>query len=278
MTGTAIAQVIPVAISPILTRIYAPHDYGIFALYMSLSSLVSALSTGRYDVAIMLPERDEDSVNVAALAGMIVLAVSMIALIIFTLFNATIAGWLGNPLISKWLYVIPLTVILTSGYQILNCWSNRKKEYQRLALSSITASAATAGTNITMGLAGMGSSGLVLGNIIGQGVSTGYLWRNVWKNDRHWFRLIRMETIRDQARRFHRFPLFSLPADFINVASNQVPVLLLNFFFGPSIVGFFSFTQRVLGMPVSLLSSSIVGVFRERASKDYNSYGNCREI
>ena len=31
MTGTTIAQAIPIAISPILTRIYTPEDFGIFA-------------------------------------------------------------------------------------------------------------------------------------------------------------------------------------------------------------------------------------------------------
>jgi len=32
MTGTTIAQAIPIAISPILTRIYTPEDFGVFAL------------------------------------------------------------------------------------------------------------------------------------------------------------------------------------------------------------------------------------------------------
>ena len=31
MTGTTIAQAIPIAISPILTRIYTPEDFGLFA-------------------------------------------------------------------------------------------------------------------------------------------------------------------------------------------------------------------------------------------------------
>ncbi len=34
MTGTTIAQAIPIAISPILTRIYTPEDFGVFALFL----------------------------------------------------------------------------------------------------------------------------------------------------------------------------------------------------------------------------------------------------
>ncbi len=63
MTGTTIAQAIPIAISPILTRIYTPEDFGVFALYMSVASLLSTLATGRYELAIMLPKKDEDAVN-----------------------------------------------------------------------------------------------------------------------------------------------------------------------------------------------------------------------
>ncbi len=33
MTGTTIAQAIPIAISPILTRLYTPEDFGVFVLY-----------------------------------------------------------------------------------------------------------------------------------------------------------------------------------------------------------------------------------------------------
>lgn len=39
MTGTTIAQAIPVAISPILTRIYTPQDFGIFALFVSIGDI-----------------------------------------------------------------------------------------------------------------------------------------------------------------------------------------------------------------------------------------------
>ena len=56
MTGTTIAQAIPIAISPILTRIYTPEDFGIFALYLSILGLVAVIVTGRYEVAIVLTD------------------------------------------------------------------------------------------------------------------------------------------------------------------------------------------------------------------------------
>ncbi len=53
MIGTTIAQAIPIAISPILTRIYTPEDFGVFALYMaSLSFLGSMIAISYLPVAI----------------------------------------------------------------------------------------------------------------------------------------------------------------------------------------------------------------------------------
>ena len=59
MTGTTIAQAIPIAISPILTRIYTPEDFGVFALYLSIVSILVVFTTGQYDLAIMLPKYEK---------------------------------------------------------------------------------------------------------------------------------------------------------------------------------------------------------------------------
>ena len=113
MTGTTIAQAIPIAISPILTRIYTPEDFGVFALYMAIASILSVIATGRYELAIMLPKKDEDAINIAALSIIISFFVSFVSLLIVFVFNAQITNLLGNPEISNWLYFIPLTVLLT---------------------------------------------------------------------------------------------------------------------------------------------------------------------
>jgi len=150
MTGTTIAQAIPIAISPILTRIYTPEDFGVFALYMSIASIVAVVATGRYELAIMLPKKDEDALNIIALSMIIAFFVSFITFLIVFLFNAQITSLLGNPEISNWLYFIPITVLLTGIYQSFNYWSNRKKQYRRLATSRVIQSGTTATTNLGM--------------------------------------------------------------------------------------------------------------------------------
>ena len=67
MTGTTIAQAIPIAISPILTRLYTPEDFGVVGLFGAISGIFGAIATGKYELAIMLPKKDEDAINIFAL-------------------------------------------------------------------------------------------------------------------------------------------------------------------------------------------------------------------
>ncbi|MEA1954756.1 MAG: hypothetical protein U9O24_10240 [Campylobacterota bacterium] len=60
MTGTTIAQAIPIAISPILTRIYTLEDFGIFALFIAITAIFGSIANGRYELAIMLPKKDNN--------------------------------------------------------------------------------------------------------------------------------------------------------------------------------------------------------------------------
>jgi O-antigen/teichoic acid export membrane protein len=249
------------------------------ALFISVTSVVSIIATGRYELAVLLPEKDEDAANVMGLAVIISLAVSALTLVAVLLGGGAIANFLGNPEISRWLYLAPLAVLVTSLYQTLNCWLTRKLMFKMLAFNRISVSATTTAANLSMGAAGMRAGGLIMGSFVGQLVPTAVLCWQVWQEgDQEKLSMINGRALRGQAVRHKNFPLFSLPADFIGVVSNQLPVVLLSNFFGATVIGFYSLTQRVLAAPIALIASSIFEVFKQRASSDFAKFGNCGKI
>lgn len=278
MTGTAIAQAIPIAISPILTRIYSPDEFGLFALFLSISSLIAVLATGRYDLPIMLPEKDEDAASLLALSFILIAVIVPLLLVLILIFNKDISHILKNNEISPWLYLIPISVLFTASYSVVTCWSNRQKKFKRLSINRVVCSSTISGINLILGFARCGISGLIAGNLAGQGTALGILGWRIAKDDKSIFSSIDFTRIRQQARRYLRFPFISLPADFMNVAAQQAPILMLSLLYNPLIVGLFSLTQRVLALPLTFISQSILGVFQERASRDYNALGNCKDI
>ena len=98
ITGTAAAQALPVVFSPLLTRLYSPEHFGLFALFVAFSSIFAVLSTGRYELAIILPEKHKKAMNLLSLATSLNLVLSLLLFIfifklvfpIFILFTPTL--------------------------------------------------------------------------------------------------------------------------------------------------------------------------------------------
>jgi len=278
MTGATIAQAIPIAISPILTRIYTPEDFGLFALYMSVASIISVVATGSYEHAIMLPVKDEDAINIVALSMGISFFVSFIALMIVFIFNRQLTILLGNPEISFWLYFIPIIILLTGLYQSFNYWSNRKKQYKRLSTNKIIQSTTQASTNLSMGLNGFGSAGLILSAILGQGVATFILGRLIFKEDRKIIKKIKRVKIIALAKKYIDFLKFSTFSSASNSLSYNLFSILLSRVFSISILGFYSLIFRILTLPSTLIGSSISQVYFEESTRQKKLYGNNKNI
>ena len=268
MTGTTIAQAIPIAISPILTRLYTPEDFGVFALYMSVASLISVVATGRYELAIMLPKKDEDALNIVVLSISISFLVSFISFLIVYFFNAFVVSLLGHPEISKWLYLIPVTVFLTGIYQSFNYWNNRKKRYKKLAASKIFQSSTMGASNLAMGFGGLGAGGLILGTLVGTGVASSILGSAMWKKERNrLWKDVEKSKMRRMMKQYVKFPLFNLPNAFIdNVRVSGINILISKFF-STSILGQFSLAWKMVQMPFGLVAGALSQVFYQKIAE-----------
>ena len=267
MTGATIAQAIPIAISPILTRIYTPEDFGIFALYIAIASSVSVMATGRYEIAIMIPKKDDDAINVVVLSILIAFIVGFLSFLIVFVFNHQISSLLNNPEIGNWLYLVPLTVVLTGIYNSLNYWSNRKKQYKRLSLSSVVQSSTTATTNLGMGFSGFGTSGLILAGIIGQVFSTATLAKLSWNEDKFFYTKITKLKLISLMKRYKDFPKINMPHAFLNIFSTNAVIFLISYFFQNAVTGYYALANRVLASPMGILTGSYGQVFLQKITE-----------
>lgn len=278
MTGTAIAQAIPIIVSPVLTRMYSPEDFGLFTIFISIVTIGNTIVTGRYEVAMFLPKKQKDAVQVLGVAILIALIISSIILVSSIIFNTSLTLLLKEPEISPWLYLTSISIFLMGVFKIFYAWLNRKKDYKTLASGRINRSIILTGSQLGIGLSGWTSGGLIIGQLLGE--LTGALWFS-WqaiKKDKVLFHSINKKEIKEKANRYIDYPKFSLPADLINVLSNQLPIFLFSIFFGATVVGLYGFTYRIMAAPISILAGAILDVFKEQASKDYIENGTCRPI
>jgi O-antigen/teichoic acid export membrane protein len=276
MTGTTIAQALPIAAAPILTRLYSPEDFGLFAFYFAIVSILAVLATARYELAIVLPKRKANAYQIVILSWIIAAVVSWFTFLFIWLFESQIVRLLNNPEIANWLYWIPVSIFLMGIYQSLYYWFNREKKYRCMANSRVIQS-----TTMVMGQVGFGTLskflalGLIFGQLIGQIISTLYMGGKFVKNTRkvhkpHKFKQIAL------ARRYINFPKFLLLAHTMNAASRQLPSIFFNILFTASVAGFYLLVQRVIGAPMTIIGGAIGDVFRQQASQAYAARGECQ--
>jgi len=266
MTGSMIAQAIPIAISPILTRIYTPKDFGIFALYMSVASLLATFATGRYELAIMLPKKDEDALTILSLSLIISFIISFLSLLFIVIFNENICNLLGNNLLSNWLYLIPISVLFTGLYQSFNYWNNRRKYYKTLAISRVSVSATTGTSNLSLGASGFGASGLIISTLLGQIVSTLVLAKSFYKVDRKLLKNANKVKLIALMKKYKKFPLLNLPNAVIDSFRLSGINMLIAKYFTTGVLGQFSLAWKMVQVPIILIGGSLGQVFFQKIS------------
>lgn len=277
MAGTTIAQAIPIAVSPILTRMYSPEDFGVFSLYMAIVATIAVISTARYELAIILPERDEDALNIVFLSLIIVITISFLTLLGVWVFNKQLVQVIGIPTISKWLYFIPVSVLLTGVYQTFSNWFNRKKQYKYLAANKVYQSFSTAITQMGLGTVKVGFSGLFFGGIVGQGIVTLLLFWKVWKEKEGRIGWLSRRRVIEQAKRYKEFPCINVLHALVDSVNANGTMFLLAYFFNSSIVGQYSLMMRVLRAPIGLIGGAMTQVFYQQASSLYNQGKDLRQ-
>lgn len=274
-SGTLVAQAIPIAISPLLTRLFSPEQLGGFALFMAIVTVLGGIAAARYEMAIMLPESQRDAEMLAWLSGAVASLFSLLLFILCLLWGAEIANLLRAPTLVGVLPWLPLAVWLLTLGAIFSALASRSRHFSSVARANVLKSVGVSGTQVGAGFANLGVTGLIAGNLLGAVVFIGGLCRSV-NGRRDGARPTRSELAR-LASRYKDFPKYSLWATLANGISVNVLSFLLSTFYSLAALGFYNLVQRVLAAPSAVLGSAIGQVFYQRASVELREKGNMRQ-
>ncbi|MCI6988992.1 MAG: oligosaccharide flippase family protein [Campylobacter sp.] len=261
ITGTTIAQAIPIAISPILTRLYSPEEFGVFALFLSVVSLASIIVSARYELAIMLPKKHSDALNVVALSLICVSFISFLFLVIIAIFGGEIARLLGNAEIKNWLYLAPLSVFLIGIYNSLNYWFNRHKNYKLISSNRVVQSLSSSSLNLGFGFVSLTNFGLIISNLCAQIIATSNFIRVFLAKFKSKLKDINRLKIIALAKKYKNFPLLNLPNAIIDTIRLSGVNFIINKLFGTAFLGQFSLAYRSIYAPSAIIGSAFSQVF-----------------
>lgn len=265
--GAALGQALTVLVSPILTRLYLPDDFGVFGVYASMLGIVTAISSLRYEYAIPLPDDDETAANILALCFVALLGTATIAWFALHSLGMPIAAWTNVPGLGRYLWLIPLGVLGAGAYKILSYWAVRKKDFARISKTKVTRGFARASIQVGLGWLVAGPLGLILGQMAGETAGSAALGLGAWNKDRASFKQIGLVGIFKAATRYKRFLLFSSWADLFEALGLNIPQLLLAAFYGAQVAGWFALGQRVIAVPLNIVVESVSQVYFGEAAR-----------
>ena len=268
--GTAIAQAIGVMALPLITRLYTPEDFSLLAVFSSFVTIVSVAACLRLEIAIPLPEQDEDAINLLALSLFFCSLAAGLTGLIVLLFPNQITSIIRQPELKEYLWLIPLGVWLTSSYSAAQFWATRKKRFVAVAKTRMTQTIGSISIQVIYWLVtGAGSLGLLLGQTVYCGAGTLGLLKASWREDKTLIKKISFLEMRKNFKNYKNFPKYSTLEGFANSAATDIPILIIGSIIAGPEAGFLFLAMKIMVIPLGLIGRAIANVYFAHASEKH---------
>lgn len=277
-SGSLIGALITAVCEVARTWIFPKDEVGIYTFLIAIPLMFISITSLRYDISIVIEEDDRKSLALVKLSMILTLIVSILVTLGFVIY---IVGF--HPKYNSYLYVTPFVSIIMLGYginNILNSFNNRYREYGTISKKYIIRTAIQGVGAVALGFIFVkllnlpGLSVAIMMAPYGLGLFAGVKSQArgliARKDELH---SIKREEMWGVAKKHRRQVYYSSPALFVNSYSFSIITFLIEDIFDTTILAFYSISNRVLGMPISLISGNVAKVYIEEASREYERTG-----
>jgi O-antigen/teichoic acid export membrane protein len=264
LSGTALAQAILVISLPFLTRLFSPEDFGLYGVFVAISSVLGMIINGRFEIAILLPKLDDEAKSVYSISLLTCFVLSTLVAIL----GSAISFLFFKDYLILMLWVL-LAIVFQGLLQPSQRWLLKENNFKKLTISRVAGSLITVGLSVLLAYLGYGYKGLILGKIAGlilEGLVAGAF---------HRLSFLRYGFDREIFRKYNGFLKFSSLESLVNNGFKQLPILILSAWFSEAMAGFFTLAMNAISRPSGMLSQAIGQVFFARAAK---MEGNTLEV
>lgn len=275
--GTAVAQAVVLAASPLLTRLYTPAHFGLFAFYVAAGSIIALFATGRLELALPLEARRSGALRLASALSWLAIAVCAALTLAACAFGPLIGGWLDLGERTALLPLLPMGALPLALYQVQRYWQVRNGGFRRLAGAMIVR--ATVSVAIASAIAVWsndmlwGLVGLILAQFAADWCNLAMAMRG---NGRRFWQIMaqpRPFRFRHSLHRHRHNAATLFASQLFSMVSLQTPIYLIGAMFGAAALGFYALADRAIAAPATLLSNALGDVFRQRAAAQWRAEG-----
>lgn len=269
LRGALIGQLIPVIALPIISRLYTPDTYGVFASLLSIAIVLTTVMFLQFEVAVVLPKEDDEAGDVARTALQTGVIFCIALTIIAALVQPALGQWEGSANLQGWSILTPLMGFLMASVLLGNYIASRLQNYSQIGTSSAWLQLINNLSMVLLGLVKPSVGMLLASRFAAQTTGVVAYTRSVSWLVGHYKRrgILPLARMRAVVSKYRRYPMFSLPHTLTAMLSRESVTPILIFFHQPHAAGYYALVRAILMMPVSLLSSSVGQIFYSEASR-----------
>lgn len=271
--GTAAAQVITIAVTPVVTRIYGPGAFGVLGVFNALVTGLTPIACLGYHTTIMLPNEEHEARGLLRLSVRIAIGFSLAVAIVVLFAREPLAVAIGFRADPRYLLLVPIGILGASLRIPLEQWLVRRDRFRTLASIAISQSALNAAGKVGIGLlwpTGLSLISVRTGTEALRAVALTLVGREVDgpKEAAAEASSPGKQGLLELGRKYSDFPIFELPTNFVRRVGEAGPTLIVAAFFGPTFAGFYELARRIIKLPSILMQESVRKVYRARAAKN----------
>lgn len=270
VVGTGLAQLIAFLFQLITRRFFTPADFGAFAVYFSLFSMLMPLSSMQYNRTVVLPKNDKEAINLVGVSFISILFISGLVAFAVMFFTTDISSALGLEYNYRyWLYFLPIGLFLYGLYDVVNYFLIRKSAFKASSTSKIIRRSSEGIVQSSFGALGK-NIGLIVGDLVGNVSNFLFIFYKARQKGLD-IREMKGPAMKQTALRYIDFPKYNAIPAILNKMSLFFPVILLNVFFSQDVTGQFDLTRMVLALPLALVTTSLSQVLLRNISSSRNN-------
>ena len=131
-SGAAFASGLVFFVEPITSRLFPPESFGQASVFLSGANIVGIVACLCYEMALVLPKKDEDAGNIFALSALILASMTILTAIVILGFGRDFLGFLNMEAVVSFTWLFPVAVFVIGLELLLRSWYTRYKEEKNL--------------------------------------------------------------------------------------------------------------------------------------------------
>jgi O-antigen/teichoic acid export membrane protein len=266
ISGTVAAQAIVFLFSPVLSRLFGLAEFGDLANYNAWVAILALLSGLRYEQAVIVAKGRKNTNSVialtAALSFLSFLACAAVALLLHAFYQGD--GYLYD--LQRIVLFIPVGVLAVCISSLFVQFNVKTGHFKRLAIVATIQVVFTVLPQIVLGILHVRNA-LIVGTIVGYAFAGCLFGWMFFKSHRlaEFSSVVSWRRLRSTAVEHVNFPRYMMPGDGLGIIVQQfVPVFVLALF-NPAVAGLYSFSIRVVRLPLIVVSTAVGGALRKEA-------------